>query len=38
LLSTVLPPGIETYFEDLAGGLAAAGDDAPAATSLRKRI
>jgi hypothetical protein len=38
LLSTVLPPGFETYFEDLAGGLAAAGDDAPAATSLRKRL
>ena len=38
LLSTVSPPGFEGYFEDLAEGLAAAGDDAQAATSLRKRL
>jgi mannose-6-phosphate isomerase-like protein (cupin superfamily) len=36
LLSTVSPPGFERYFEELAEGLAAAGDDAEAAASLRK--
>jgi hypothetical protein len=38
LLSTISPPGFEGYFEELAGGLAAAGDDAEAATSLRKEL
>jgi hypothetical protein len=38
LLSTVPPPSFETHFEDLAGGLSIAGDDAQAATSLRKRL
>jgi mannose-6-phosphate isomerase-like protein (cupin superfamily) len=38
LLSTVSPPGFESYFEELAEGLAAAGDDAQAATSLRKAL
>jgi hypothetical protein len=36
LLSTVSPAGFESYFEELAEGLAAAADDAQAATSLRK--
>jgi hypothetical protein len=35
LLSTVYPPGFERYFEELAEGLAAVGEDAKAATSLR---
>jgi len=38
LLSTVFPRGFESYFEELAEGLAAAGDDAQAATKLRKRL
>ena len=38
LLSTVAPPGFESYFEELAEGLAAAGDNAEAATSLRKAL
>jgi mannose-6-phosphate isomerase-like protein (cupin superfamily) len=38
LLSTVSPAGFESYFEELAEGLAAAGDDAEAATSLRKAL
>jgi quercetin dioxygenase-like cupin family protein len=38
LLSTVSPPGFENYFEELAEGLGAAGDDAQAATSLRKTL
>jgi len=38
LLSTVSPPGFESYFEELAEGLAAAGDDAQAATRLRKAL
>jgi quercetin dioxygenase-like cupin family protein len=38
LLSTVSPPGFESYFEELAEGLAAAGDDGQAATNLRKRL
>jgi quercetin dioxygenase-like cupin family protein len=38
LLSTVSPAGFEGYFEELAEGLAAAGDDAEAAASLRKTL
>jgi quercetin dioxygenase-like cupin family protein len=38
LLSTVSPAGFESYFEELAEGLAAAGNDAQAATSLRKAL
>ena len=38
LLSTLSPAGFESYFEELAEGLAAAGDDAQAATKLRKRL
>jgi quercetin dioxygenase-like cupin family protein len=38
LLSTVSPAGFESYLEELAEGLAAAGDDAQAATKLRKRL
>jgi mannose-6-phosphate isomerase-like protein (cupin superfamily) len=38
LLSTVCPPGFESYFEELAEGLAAAGDDAEAAVILRKAL
>jgi hypothetical protein len=38
LLSSVSPPGFEGYFEELAEGLGAAGEDAQAATSLRKRL
>ena len=38
LLSTVYPPGFERYFEELGEGLAAAGDDAEADTSLRKAL
>jgi mannose-6-phosphate isomerase-like protein (cupin superfamily) len=38
LLSTVSPPGFEGYFEELAEGLAAAGDDAQAAARLRERL
>jgi hypothetical protein len=38
LLSTVPPPGVETYLEYLAGELAVAGHDAQAATSLRERL
>ena len=38
LLSTVSPPGFESYFEELAEGLAAAGDDVQAAMSLRKAL
>jgi hypothetical protein len=38
LLSTVSPPGFERYFEELGEGLAAAGDDAEAAASLRKAL
>jgi mannose-6-phosphate isomerase-like protein (cupin superfamily) len=36
LLSTRSPAGFESYFEELAEGLAAAGDDAQAATKVRK--
>jgi hypothetical protein len=35
LLSTVSPSGFERYFEELAEGLAAAGEDTRAAASLR---
>ena len=38
LLSTVSPPGFEGYFEELAEGLAASGDDAEAARSLREEL
>ena len=38
LLSTVSPPGFEGYFEELAEELAAAGDDAEAARSLREEL
>jgi mannose-6-phosphate isomerase-like protein (cupin superfamily) len=38
LLSTVSPPGFEKYFEELAEGLVAAGEDAESATSLRKAL
>jgi hypothetical protein len=38
LLSTVSPPGFEGYFEELAEGLAAAGDDEEAARSLREEL
>jgi quercetin dioxygenase-like cupin family protein len=38
LLSSVSPAGFESYFEELGEGLAAAGDDAQAATKLRKRL
>jgi hypothetical protein len=38
LLSTVSPPGFESYFEEFAEGLEAAGNDAQAATSLRKTL
>jgi quercetin dioxygenase-like cupin family protein len=39
LLSTVSPPGFEgCYLEELAEGLAAAGDDAQAAARLRERL
>jgi hypothetical protein len=37
-LSTVSLPGFERYFEELGEGLAAAGDDAEADTSLRKAL
>ena len=38
LLSTVSPPGFEWYFEELADGLTAVGDDAEAAMSLRRAL
>jgi quercetin dioxygenase-like cupin family protein len=38
LLSSVSPPGFERYFEELAEGLAAAGEDADAAADLRKAL
>jgi quercetin dioxygenase-like cupin family protein len=38
LLSTVSPPGFEGYFEELAEGLAALGDDEEAARSLREEL
>lgn len=38
MLITISPPGFERYFEELADGLAAAGDDPGAAMSLRKAL
>ncbi|HET6262110.1 MAG TPA: cupin domain-containing protein [Chloroflexia bacterium] len=38
MLITISPPGLERYFEELADGLAAVGDDPEAAMSLRKAL
>ena len=38
MLITISPPGFERYFEELANGLAKAGDDADAAMSVRKAL
>ncbi len=38
MLISISPPGFERYFGELAEGLAAAGDDAEAATSVRKAL
>ena len=38
LLATMSPAGFERYFEELAEGLAAVGDDAEAAMSVRKAL
>lgn len=38
MLITISPPGFERYFEELAEGLAAAGDDTEAAMSVRKAL
>lgn len=38
MLITISPPGFECYFEELADGLAAAGDDAEVAMSVRKAL
>ena len=38
MLITISPPGFERYFEELAKGLAAAGDSAEAAMKLRKTL
>jgi hypothetical protein len=38
LLSTISPAGFERYFEELAEGLAAGGDDKEVAMSLRKEL
>ena len=38
MLITMSPPGFERYFEELAEGLAAVGDDAEAAMSVRKAL
>jgi mannose-6-phosphate isomerase-like protein (cupin superfamily) len=38
LLSSVWPPGFEGYFEELAEGLAAVGDEAEMAARLRKEL
>ena len=38
MLITISPPGFERYFEDLAEGLAAAGDDEEEAMSVRKAL
>jgi quercetin dioxygenase-like cupin family protein len=38
MLITISPPGFERYFGELAEGLAAAGDDAEAATSVREAL
>ena len=38
MLIIISPPGFESYFEELAEGLAAAVDDAEAAMSVRKAL
>jgi quercetin dioxygenase-like cupin family protein len=38
MLITISPPGFERYFEELAEGLEAAGDDEQAAMSVRKAL
>jgi len=38
ILITISPPGFERYFEDLAEGLAAAGDDEEEVMSVRKAL
>ncbi len=38
MLITMSPPGFERYFEELAEGLAAVGDDAEAAMNVRKAL
>ncbi len=38
ILITMSPPGFEQYFEELAEGLAAVGEDAEAAMSVRKAL
>lgn len=38
MLITISPPGFERYFEELADGLVAAGDDAEAVMSVRKAL
>lgn len=38
MLITMSPPGFERYFEELAEGLAAVGDDAEAAMDIRKTL
>ncbi len=38
MLITMSPPGFERYFEELAEGLAAVGDDAEAAMNIRKAL
>ena len=38
MLITISPPGFEQYFEELADGLVAVGDDLEAAMSLRKAL
>jgi hypothetical protein len=38
MLITISPPGFERYFEELAEGLASAGDDEQVATSVRKAL
>jgi hypothetical protein len=38
MLITISPPGFERYFGELADGLAAAGDNAEAAMSVRKAL
>lgn len=38
MLITISPPGFERYFEELADGLTAVGDDPEAAMSLRKAL
>ena len=38
MLITISPPGFERYFEELAEGLASAGDSTEAATDVRRRL